>query len=89
MFVLGLMLACPATNAQAPDPGGNEAGLAMQVTKTENDVKTSSALIRDAALNSYVRGVACRVAGLPNCSTSWVVSQFSRASRESAFLNRP
>ena len=63
VFVLGLMLLCRAAQAQAPDPGGNEAGLAMQVAKTENDVKTSSALIRDAALNSYVRGVACRVAG--------------------------
>ncbi len=48
--------------AQGPDPDSDEAGLAMQVAKAEDDIKTSPALIRDAGLNAYVREVVCRVA---------------------------
>ena len=62
----GLVFLCTAARAEPPDPDSDEAGLAMQVAKTENDIKTSSALITDAALNAYLRDVACRVAA-PAC----------------------
>lgn len=68
------LLACAAlaaASARAADPlpppgyhpalSSDEAGLWMQVAKAENDIKTSPALIRDAALNAYVGGVVCRV----------------------------
>jgi predicted Zn-dependent protease len=45
------------------EPDSDEAGLAMQVAHAEDDVRTSAALVRDPALNAYVRGVMCRVAG--------------------------
>lgn len=66
-FVLGLLLLSPPAHAQPPEPDSDEAGLAMQVAKTEADIRTSSSLMTDAGLNTYVHGLVCRVAGA-NCS---------------------
>lgn len=46
-----------------PDADSSEAGLWMQVAKAENDIRTSPAVIHNAALNAYVGGVVCRLAG--------------------------
>lgn len=50
--------------AQQPqsENDSEEAGLAMQMAKAEDDIRNSPALIRDANLNTYVRDVVCRVA---------------------------
>jgi Zn-dependent protease with chaperone function len=61
-LILALVLAATAARAQPPQADSDEAGLMMQVTTAEDDIKTSSALIRDPALNGYVRGIACKVA---------------------------
>ena len=45
----------------------DERGLWMQMDEQERQLKNSNFVIRDAALNGYVRGVFCRVAG-PRCS---------------------
>ncbi len=60
-----LLLVGPAF-AQAPDADSDEAGLILQVARAEDDIRNSPALIRDQALNAYIRGVACRVAAA-NC----------------------
>jgi hypothetical protein len=58
-----LLLAVPAfAQPPAPDGSSDEAGLAMQVARAENDIRNSPALIQDAALHDYVQGIACRVA---------------------------
>ncbi len=57
-----LLVISGAARAQPAESDSDEAGLAMQMTSAENNIKTSSALIRDGALNSYLRGVACAVA---------------------------
>lgn len=46
-----------------PDMSSDEAGLWMQVDKLETQIKTSPALIRDEALNKYVQGLVCKLAG--------------------------
>lgn len=43
-----------------------EAGLWMQMDKLEQSLKTSRLLVRDPAINRYINGVVCRVAG-PHC----------------------
>jgi len=45
----------------------DEAGLWMIVEKAERDIKRSPLLIKDPALNAYVRGVVCKLAG-PRCN---------------------
>jgi Zn-dependent protease with chaperone function len=60
-----LLLMGPAF-AQAPDADSDEAGLILQVTRAEDDIRNSPALIHDQALNAYIQGVACRVAAA-NC----------------------
>lgn len=45
----------------------DERGLWMQMDEQERDLKNSNFVIRDPALNAYVRGVFCRVVG-PRCS---------------------
>ena len=60
-FILGLLLVSTTARAQSPDPDSDEAGLAMQVAKIEDTIKTSSLLIRDEGLNRYVRDLACRL----------------------------
>ena len=45
----------------------DEAGLWMIFEKAERDTQRSPLLIRDPALNAYVRGIVCKVAG-PRCN---------------------
>ncbi len=49
-------------NAQEPAPESEEAGLRMQVTRLENDIRMSPARLTDPALTGYVQNVLCRVA---------------------------
>ncbi|MCC7097507.1 MAG: M48 family metalloprotease [Thermomonas sp.] len=66
-------LAPPATHQQtstaSPAPGnqpavsGDEAELLYAMERAETELKRSPLLVRDPALNGYVRGVACKVAG--------------------------
>ena len=44
-----------------------ERGLWLQVEELERDVRTSPMVIRDPALNAYVRSVLCRVVGEEKC----------------------
>jgi predicted Zn-dependent protease len=46
-----------------PDPGTDEGGLWAFMDREEQRLKRSSFLVRDPALNKYVAGVACRLAG--------------------------
>jgi beta-barrel assembly-enhancing protease len=45
----------------------DEAGLWMTMEEAEHDLKTAGNLVRDEALNAYVKGVTCKVAG-PYCA---------------------
>lgn len=47
----------------SPDMSSDEAGLWMRVDKAEAEIKVSPALIRDEALNKYVRDLVCKLAG--------------------------
>ena len=49
--------------AQRPPPGSDEAGLWMMMDRAEEKLRTSGNLMRDEALNEYVKGVVCKVAG--------------------------
>ncbi len=60
-LALTLLLVSGAARAQQPEADSDEAGLFMQVAKAEDNVRNSAALVRDPALNAYVRGVLCRV----------------------------
>lgn len=46
-----------------PDPSSDEGGLWAYMDRQEQQLKRSSFLIRDPALNKYVSGIACRLAG--------------------------
>jgi len=48
---------------ERPDPSSDEGGLWALLSREEARLKKSRFLVRDAALNSYVSGVACRLAG--------------------------
>jgi len=63
-LIASLLLLSGVARAQpsAPDSDSDEAGLAMQMTQTEGDIKNSSALLRDAGLNDYLHGLVCQVA---------------------------
>jgi predicted Zn-dependent protease len=50
-----------------PNLDGLEGGLWHAVDKIEADVKTSPLLVKDEALNAYVRGIVCKLVG-PECS---------------------
>lgn len=45
----------------------DERGLWMKVDEAERTLRTSPAVIRDPALNGYVRGVLCRTVGQDRC----------------------
>jgi len=49
-----------------PALNSDEAGLWMIFEQAERDIKRSPLLIKDPALNAYVRGVVCKLAG-PRC----------------------
>jgi predicted Zn-dependent protease len=46
-----------------PEPSSDEGGLWAYMDREEQRLKRSSFLIRDPALNKYVGGIACRLAG--------------------------
>ena len=58
--LFALLLLTSAARAQ-PDADSDEAGLAMQVAKAEDNIRNSAALVRDPALNDYVHGIVCRL----------------------------
>ena len=47
----------------APVAGSDEAELWYAMERAEAELKRSPLLVRDPALNEYVRGVACKAAG--------------------------
>ena len=51
---------------ERPALDSDEAGLWMAVTRVETSLKTSGHVVTDPALNTYVQGVVCRLAG-PHC----------------------
>jgi predicted Zn-dependent protease len=51
-----------ATPGSRPAPGSDEAALWYAMDKAERELQLSPQLVRDPALNAYVRGVACKVA---------------------------
>ena len=64
-----LVVATPLAADPLPPPGyrpemsSDEAGLWMQVDKQEAAIKVSPNLVKDPALNAYVRSVICKAAG--------------------------
>lgn len=54
--------ALPARIAR-PDPSSDEGGWWAQMDREEQQLRRSGFLIRDQALNRYVSGIACRLAG--------------------------
>ena len=50
-----------------PSAATDEGGLWMMSDKAEREVQRSPLLVRDKALNDYVQGLVCKLAG-PNCS---------------------
>lgn len=50
-----------------PPLESDEAGLWMRMDELEERLKTSGLLMRDPALNTYLRGIVCRLAG-PRCN---------------------
>jgi beta-barrel assembly-enhancing protease len=63
----------PASPTARDDPAlyqpadADERGLWMQMDEVERDLKTSPMVIRDPALNAYVRGVLCKTTGEARC----------------------
>ena len=51
-----------AAPGQRPPPGSDEDELWYAMERSERELRQHPALVRDPALNAYVRGVACRVA---------------------------
>lgn len=51
------------TPGSLPTAGTDEAELWYAMERAEDELKRSPLLVRDPALNAYVRGVACKVAG--------------------------
>lgn len=72
-----LALANPSVAQTVPSPpvaaglyqplDADERGLWMTTDEAERTLKTSPSVIRDAALNAYVRGVLCRTVGQDRC----------------------
>ena len=67
LLAAGLMLPVPATAAPYQPQDAVERGLWMQVDEAERKLQTSDFVIRDPALNAYVRGVLCRQVGEEAC----------------------
>jgi predicted Zn-dependent protease len=66
---LGLLGACQSTSVDArmpdqrPQASTDEAGLWLRMDRAEREIAVSPHRIRDAALDDYVKGIICRVAG--------------------------
>ncbi len=72
LLPLALLLVAAAPRPAAVTPGytpqdADERGLWMQVDEYERQFKTSNFVMRDAALNAYVRHVFCRTVGEAEC----------------------
>lgn len=80
-----LLVAAAPQVAPAPPPGrdvvvtapagpvdNDERGLWMQADEAERRLKASNFVIRDAALNAYVRSVLCRTVGEKECGATRV-----------------
>lgn len=76
LMAAGLALALPAAASGAPPPQAmagyvptdkDERGLWMQANEFERELKFSAFVIRDDALNAYVRDVFCRTVGQAEC----------------------
>lgn len=52
----------PINPGERPAPNSTESELWYGMDQAERDIKQTPVLVRDPALNDYVRGVACRVA---------------------------
>jgi predicted Zn-dependent protease len=70
LLMLGVTTTTPASEpfesarpGQRPPPGSVEDELWYASDRAEKDLLQSPLLVRDAALNAYVRGVVCKVAG--------------------------
>jgi beta-barrel assembly-enhancing protease len=59
----GFLLACSACALPAAAIADDEAGLWAYMDRQEDELRRSPFLIRDQALNTYVRDIACRLAG--------------------------
>lgn len=62
----GLLAAPPDLPPSHTPQASDERGLWMQMAAYEDELKRSQFVIHDKALNEYVRGVVCRLAG-PHC----------------------
>lgn len=72
LALVALLLTAAAPPAPIVTPGyqpqdADERGLWMQVDEYERQMKTSNFVIRDAALNAYVRRVFCKTVGEAEC----------------------
>ncbi len=72
LLATSLLIGAAPAPAQESGPGykpqdKDERGLWMQVDEQERQIKTSSFVIRDPALNAYVNGVFCRTVGEAAC----------------------
>lgn len=65
--VAALLPPLPAAAAPYQPQDADERGLWMQVDEAERKLRTSDFVIRDPALNAYVRGVLCREVGEEAC----------------------
>ncbi|MCZ6483650.1 MAG: M48 family metallopeptidase [Alphaproteobacteria bacterium] len=62
----GVPLVPDLSPGQRPALATDEAGWWMVMDRTESKLKTAGNLVRDEALNRYVKGIVCRLAG-PYC----------------------
>lgn len=68
VFAETASMAVPATSHQPYQPqDADERGLWMTVEEAERSLRTSPSVIRDPALNDYVRRVLCRTVGSDRC----------------------
>lgn len=67
LMAAGMVLPLPAAAAPYAPQDEVERGLWMQVDEAERKLQTSDFVIRDPALNAYVRDVLCREVGEDQC----------------------
>lgn len=68
-----LAVAAPAIAHSAPDYGprdDTERGLWQQMDEYERELKNSSFIMTDPALNAYVKGVLCKTVGAERCQNT-------------------
>ncbi len=73
LLLPALLAATPALAHSTPDYGPRdetERGLWQQMDEYERDLKTSSFIMTDPALNAYVKGVLCKTVGADRCGST-------------------